>query len=160
MRGRAMIRPLARGWLASLALSFSGPAAHVPFAGTAGEWLMRAVITGFAVFAAWNIAHPDVGEREERLEEEREQRRLIAEHAGPRARGAQWAEAVLAAQRAGTFSLNGVQQPGTTLRYPGPPAVYTPADGFEMMIHVELKAAPQVSASRTRISRQHRVRRC
>lgn len=44
--------------------------------------------------------------------------------------GRTWQDAIREAQRAGTFSLNGVRQPGTTLRYQGPPPVYTPPGGL------------------------------
>jgi len=153
-----MLRPLIKAQVASVALSLAGPWLHNPYgwaAWHASEWLSWGSIIGFAVIGVWNVVHPDHEAREKRLALRREQQRMIMEHAimehaaaGARARG--WEKAVLDAQRAGTFSVNGVRQPGTTLRYQGPPPVYTPPGGFEMMITVELRAKAVVSAQERR----------
>lgn len=87
--------------------------------------------------------------REERLAAAREHQRMITVHAGPEARARSWAGAVWEAQRAGTFSLNGVRHPGAvTMRYAGPPPVYTPPGGIDMVITVELRAEARIGPCR------------
>jgi len=184
MRGRAMVKPALKGLAVSAATI---PPLMLPEPGWAiwalnfigaGAFYMSAVT--LAVLFLWNVLHPDTEERDARLEAAREHQRMIMEHASPRAARTQWERAVLEARRAGTFSLNGVRQPGTTLRYPGrdvtwtydeivtaagrewearhygpqppgsvlrypgPPPVYTPPGGFEVVIHVELRAEPKM----------------
>jgi hypothetical protein len=148
MRGRAMLMPLLKAQAASMGLAFAEPLLHPPLsvlAADAGTFLSWGSLAGFVVLTAWNLLHPDREGREERLEAALERQRLIPGHAGQGAGRTPWAEAVTAARRAGTFSLNGVRQPGTTLRYQGPPPVYTPPGGLEVMITVELRAEPQVA---------------
>lgn len=192
MRGRAMLRPLIKGQVASMVLALAEPLTHTPFtvivtdAGTILSW---GSITGLAVLVMWNLLHPDreprmVSRRHVRLrpEEELEFRANLARalasgavtpayadllelhRAGwdPSGRhserfresypGRTWQDAVREAQRAGTFSLNGVRQPGTTLRYQGPPPVYTPPGGIEVVITVELRAGAQVGGQGNRVS--------
>jgi hypothetical protein len=141
-----MVRPLLRAQVISLACALALPLTHPPFSVAVtdlGTFLSWGSITGLAVLVVWNLVRPDREGREERLEAAREQRRLIMEHASPRAGREQWEAAALEARRAGTFSLGGVRQPGATLRYAGPPPVYTPPGGIEMVITVELRAVPQ-----------------
>jgi hypothetical protein len=148
-----MIRPLLKAQVASVVLGVAAPFMHgweELIAWHGGELLSWMSIAGFGVVLAWNVLHPDTEAREERealLAEAREHRRAITERAAVAAVTG-WERAVTDAKRAGTFSLNGVRQPGTTLRYVGPPALYTPPTGFEMMITVELKADARVQPQR------------
>jgi len=53
-------------------------------------------------------------------------------------------EIVTATRREWEARHHGPQPPGTVMRYPGPPAVFTPPHGMEVVIHVELRAEPKV----------------
>ena len=144
-----MVRPLIKAQVTSVGLGVIAPFLHgwpewILWRG--GEWLSWGSILGFGVVLVWNVLYPDLEARAEReavLEEAREHKRQIMQRAAVGALTG-WDRAVMDAQRAGTFSLNGVRQPGTTLRYAGPPPLYTPPRGLDVMITVELRAEPVI----------------
>jgi hypothetical protein len=162
MRGRAMLRPL---FAAQAAAWGSVPLLWMPLPGwawavinDAGGSAFFGSCIGLGVFLAWNMVHPDRSAREEqreRLADRREEFRRRAEevswHGTPLVlpqpgRGVTWTydEIVTALGREWEARHQGPQPPGSVLRYPGPPAVFTPPHGMELVIHVELRAEPRV----------------
>lgn len=142
-----MVWPLLKAQVVSVGVSLLAPFAHHPLSTVAwhlGEYLSWGSIIGFGVLGAWNLLSPDTEGRAERLEAAREHQLMIMEHASPRVRTERWDDAIREAQRAGTLSINGVRQPRPAVRYAGPPPVYTPPRGIEVVITVELSAQARV----------------
>jgi len=108
---------------------------------------------GFGVVLMWNIAHPDHearDERQARLEERRREMRERAERLG-------WDKPVTprgvpripAVQRHPTGHEAFKQDletvlAGGTARYLGPPPIFTPPHGMEVVIRVDLHAEPTI----------------
>lgn len=143
MRGRAMLRPLfgaqAAAWASAPLLWLPLPHWTWTVLNDAGGTVFFTSSAGFIVVLMWNLLHPDreprlISRQHVRLRPEEEFRANLARASRTvtRPRTGRWENAVREAQRAGTFSLNGVRQRGTTLRYPGPPAIYTPPAGYRL----------------------------
>lgn len=133
-----MAWPVALGYLGSVIAALVVPPGHrwtgFDVLDWAGNVLFMMAAAASVVLASWNLAHPDTGAREALEERRAEMRERALESAGRSWRGsAAHRDPGCAVLRGGTVYVHSSVVAGSSLRYLGPPPLYTPPAGYRLL---------------------------